>query len=77
MSVLLGEMCDEWACKKRAGMGDLLVANLLQSPRERHGFYPSVFLPLKSEFLTNLDTKSTCRNASMFRERPQTETTKV
>ncbi len=37
-------------------MGDLLVANLLQSPRERHGFYPSVFLPFKSEFLTNLDT---------------------
>lgn len=48
ISVLLGEMCDEWACKKRAGMGDLLVANLLQTGLEQHGSYPSVFLPLKS-----------------------------
>lgn len=47
--VLLGEMCDEWACKKRAGMGDLLVENLLQTGREQPDSYRSVFLPPKSD----------------------------
>ena len=51
MSILLGEMWDEWACKKKMGSRDLLVANLLQTGHEQHNSNPRVFLPLKNEFL--------------------------